>query len=158
MRDTDFGPVPASRLSDEATVITSALSGGRRVLVANSGAVVALVEPHVDAADSKPLDDVVELSEMTADRSRSFVAALGDGQHYGLTSSGVLVGVLRDIVGDEMSEGELTPVQLAAYESAVSGHLAANPDTTLDDFAEFTAEVAARIRTRHSGLPPAPTG
>jgi hypothetical protein len=41
----DYGPVPASRVEAEAGRILSALEGGRRVMIAQAGRVVAVIDP-----------------------------------------------------------------------------------------------------------------
>lgn len=153
MPTQDFGPVPVSRLKEEAQRLYHALESGHRVLVSRHGRVVAAITPPSLSRDNRLLaafalhgSSVSELSatDIGQGSPSEAVRRAEDGEPIVVTRQNRVVGVLgtAPIAQETVESAEAQERMLAAFE-------AANPDATPEEF----AEASMRISTRFAGPP-----
>lgn len=144
MATMDYGPIPVSRLKDEAPAFYEALSKGRRVLVSRHGRVVAAIEPVSVTSHSTQLAQFAaastsaQVSDLSATNfgqgsPSEYIRMAESGTSSLVTKNGKVYGVLSSPDGVE----ELDKVD--ERESALTEFEHDRPDATPVEIAAFTA-------------------
>ncbi len=148
MTTAEYGPVPVSRIKEEAGAIFHALESQQRVLVSRHGRVVAAIEPasperHADSLIAFALASnettVRELSatEIGQGSPSEAVRSAAAGRPALVTRGGKVYGVLgASRMGESLADVDRSEDMLAEFERE-------HPDASFDDFAAASDEVAA---------------
>lgn len=145
----DFGPVPVSRLKDEAQQVYRALEEGRRVLVSRHGQVVAGIEPasvprhsHLLAsfALGRPIVSELTATEISQGSPSEAIRRAEEGESILLTRQNKVFGVLGAPTSPETVESA------QAQERLLSAFEAANPDATPEDFARASRDASVMVQ------------
>lgn len=157
MKPSEYGPIPISRIKEEAGHLFEALQGGRRVSLARHGRVVAIIEPasvekyaHELAEYALPTGNkgLLELtaSEIGQGSPSSFIRQAESGHSSLVTRGNKVYGVLKAVPTAEGSS-QMVDLQEEALKQFEHDH----PDATAAEFAEAAESVSFEIPEKADG-------